>query len=82
MEESRESCIAGILARGLFRVRRWHQRTGLTDDPTSSGPVPTSNDNQRTREPEPPLTGCEGKFAIQWRQRLGWCWGMWKFCWR
>ena len=29
MEEIRESCVAAILARGLFRARRTRERSGL-----------------------------------------------------
>jgi len=55
MEETRESSIAAILARGLFRVRRRHGRVGLTGDPPSAIPEAASNDSQHCREPEPPL---------------------------
>ncbi len=46
MDESRESCLAALLARGLARVRQRAERTGLGKTQSDNQPQPDAADGR------------------------------------
>ena len=46
MDESRESCLAALLARGLVRVRQRAERTGLGKAQSGNQPQPDAADGR------------------------------------
>ena len=46
MDESRESCLAAILARGLTRVRQRAERAGTWKSQDDNQPQPTAADHR------------------------------------
>ena len=46
MNETRESCLAAILARGLIRVRRRAERAGTWKPQDGNQPQPTAADHR------------------------------------
>ncbi len=61
MDETRESCLAAILARGLFRVRQRAERTGTWKLQGDDEPQPTAADATNGDYPpaNPPATANE-----------------------
>ncbi len=51
MDESRESCLAAILARGLIRVRQCAERAGTWKPQGNDQPQPTAADHRLEDHP-------------------------------
>lgn len=53
MDETRESCLAALLARGLFRVRQRAERAGTWKSQGNDEPQPLAADADDQRSDEP-----------------------------
>ncbi len=54
MDESRESCLAALLARGLARVRQRAERTGVWKAQPGNQPQPDAADGRGADAPTEP----------------------------